>query len=94
MQKRTPKKIYRVTTHYYIDCEDKMSVLAIFIVGGTEMFWGWVDGLPGDAMETSWLDLLVVTGIPLSRIEEAVSNSESTQDINRRLGEKHHTGYQ
>jgi len=89
MQKRTPKKIYRTSKHYYVDCEDGYSVLGIFIIYNEPSFWGWCDGLPGDAKETSWLDLLVVTGVSQGVIEEVVSNSMSTHEINEHIKNKH-----
>ena len=89
MQKRTPKKIYKASNNYFIDCEDKHSLLGVFIVVGEDTYWGWVDGVPTDANEVSWLELLVVAGVSKETIEEIVGNDMSLYAINEHLKNKH-----
>jgi hypothetical protein len=82
---RTPKKIYKRTwehfTTYYIECEDGYSPLAISVswpIQDHQGLCGYVDHLPGHVWETSWLDLLIITGISKNRINEALEKNMDT----------------
>jgi len=92
-QTRTPMRIYKRITSYHvnyiIDYEDGKSCLGIWLTWSEKYIYsGYLDSLPQEVQETSWLDILITTGITKDMIDTISQAGKTSLEIDTFLNEK------